>query len=194
MSIYNNFKSFEHILEFPQEDPVFYTVRILRRKKENPEYKSTTQIKVFYVHNLEYYYKIEERVHRYCNEFNARAYIDLRGFRLHKVAPYMMRTVATDLINDNHKALQNAYDRCLERVPKLRKLFIIDVDTKDQDTLLKAIKAPDREDPAAFTVETPNGYHVIRKPFRTDVIKLPEQCEVKKHGLTLLYYNEKNSI
>jgi hypothetical protein len=68
-------------------------------------------------------------------------------------------------------------------------MFIIDIDTKDgavfQNVML-SLKEIGQE--AVTYYDTKNGFHIITNPFNPALLKLPENCELKKDAMMLLAY------
>ena len=74
---------------------------------------------------------------------------------------------------------------------KAERLFLIDIDTKDTSIVTNIINLLcDKNVSIEEDNETPNGYHLITKPFNPQLLKDFDDVEIKKDAL--LYLNSVN--
>jgi len=109
-----------------------------------------------------------------------------------------------DLIEYSHK-IATGHDETLNKIKRLDKewestlqsqgnkddnFFIFDIDTEDESIYADTIEALDEETTIETAIETPNGYHIITKPFNyPDFTPLTENddIEIKTDGLMFLH-------
>jgi len=101
-----------------------------------------------------------------------------------------------DLTEDNecifYKRINDSFCSCLMKPEnKAERLFLIDVDTKDERVPLGWM-TKNREINMFYTYPTPNGSHIITEPFNPSLCDGIPDFEVKKDALMLLNWIEKN--
>ena len=105
----NNFEQIKSLLTFNNPDE-FYFCQIIKRKKDNPECKSTHKIKSYYFNTLESINKAEKEIIDFCNFTNSRAYITLSAKSFKKVSFLLLNRVSEYLLQGDFKSIKNAYD------------------------------------------------------------------------------------
>lgn len=105
---------------------------------------------------------------------------------------------------DYQKHISNGHEATLEKIKRLDRewesklqqdgnkddnLFIIDIDTKNESTYTSMIDTLSKETTIKTAIETPNGYHIITKPFNypsCNPIQSNDDIEIKTDGLLFL--------
>lgn len=201
----NNFDLINNFLRFEEDGSQFYFLQIIRRKKENPDTKSSYVIKSFYIRSNDHLNNLKEEIVLLCKTFNARAYINLNVKSYKKINYQLIKKLADNLTFGSEHGVVSALDSvCGETGSDGDKYWLIDVDTKDYDTLALYIKEiskchsnypiPETNvyDNIVLEVPTLNGYHLITRPFNIKQLE-PFLCtlmpvDIHKNNPTILYY------
>lgn len=190
----NNFNQIFSILS-PLEKGDFFYVSILKRRKDNPDMKGDTKtIKTYYVDYGESLLDIEQSVIRNCKEHNARAYIRLQKRNWFKIALQIISTLSSEIANGTVRNLKDIVNStCGKYSSDKQKFWIIDVDSTNYLDLSSIGSEIDMIglDLTLASFRTVNGYHIITKPFNPQLYK--GKWEIKKEGMTLLYYNKQEN-
>ena len=198
--IVNNFNKLIDLglLEFKEGE--FYFLQILQRRKENPDLHGNSKvIKTYYIDNLEYYQNIQEEVIKLCQFFNARAYIGINRRSYKNVAMYTLKELTDLIINEQYVAVKKAYNTVCGQYTTGDKKWIVDVDVKDEDAVLKTIEAIRNCAPyndIIGIIPTINGYHIITHPFNRKQLEpfmATNPLDIHKNNPTLLYYESKTA-
>ena len=188
----NNVPAIVDLLEFRSTDD-YYEIAIIDRPKDkiDPDNNRTTVLKKYMVSSVESLGNVLPEIRKICDAFNCRAYIYLNT-RSHKATSFEQIQKALTCIKDSYyKGVKNSFN-LTKSTSKARKVFILDYDNEvnamEFDEVVKSI--------SEFTtvygiVNTPNGKHIIMKPFDKRVIKdeLLKKYEIKSDSPTLLYCN-----
>lgn len=189
----DNFDKIKTLLEFKSEDD-FYHLQILRRKKENPDLGSNSEVvKTYYISSLEYLERKKEEIKQLCFVTNARAYINLNKRSYYKTGFSLLEKVSQQMMNKDFKSIRKAYESVCGNQPPEGK-WIIDIDTKNENFVRIVINditncSPNkRENKVIEVLETLNGYHVISNPFNVQEFKLiHSNIDIQKNNPTILY-------
>ena len=196
----NNLDIIKSLLNFEQEGD-FYMLYILKRKKDQPEgekdnHQSVRTIKTYCVESVEYLEKRYDEIIQLCEMFKARAYIHVQKQNHMDVSLEMMMVLAQKIRDGQHNQ-KNLFDSVVGQLKTHEKRWIVDVDSKDENTLLKIIHIinnvkPYKEDPKIIKViPTKNGHHLITERF--DVMEFQKYFlggdvpDIQKKNPTLLY-------
>jgi hypothetical protein len=189
----DNLHIIKELLRFESEDD-FYHLQILKRKKENPELGSNSQvIKTYYIRSVEHLEESMGEIKLLCDYHSARAYINLNVRSFEKSAFQTMKKLSDIIMNRDYKSARRAYESVVGVHSTGRdKSWIVDIDTKDNDIVngikdaIEACEPIDKEKSIAF-ISTKNGYHLITKPFNR--FGLPDLIGIDIHtnNPTILY-------
>jgi len=188
----------------------FYFLQIIKRRKENPDMTSNSSIvKTYYISSVTYLEKKMPEIIMFCEKSNARACISLNRRSFEKIAFHTLRKVTEQICNKDFYNVKNAYDKaCGAYSEESDKKWIIDLDKPlDTTQVLSAINGiilgcqpnPYGETKFITTLPTPNGVHMITKPFNIrefnirfkEMYPLLEIPEIHKNNPTILYFNKK---
>ena len=104
----DNFELIETLLDF--EPNSFYSIMILRRKKENPDLGVNARtINVYYIYSKRDLINLKDRIIYDCLHNNARAYINLNRLDTYLVALHAQQISIKYMIDGNFVAVKNAY-------------------------------------------------------------------------------------
>jgi len=194
----NNLELIKPLLNFEKEGD-FYMLYVFKRKKDQTTDKANHQsvrtIKTYCVESIEYLEKRYEEIMQLCEMFKARAYIHVQKQNHHDVSLNMMVALAEKIRNGQHKQ-QNLFDSVVGQLKTLEKRWIVDIDTKDEEALLKIMKLVNRCRPEGnkiyATIPTKNGYHLITGRFDVMVFNKTMSLQgdvpdIQKKNPTLLY-------
>ncbi len=186
----DNFNQISELLKFESEDD-FYHLQILKRKKENPEIGSNSQvIKTYYVYSLDYLQSIKSEIVNLCEFHNARACINLNARSLERAAFHTLKKVTDIIMNRDWKSVHKAYDSvCGTFCSDREKSWIIDIDEKDMNEVNRISDIICLVEPVGnkniAVIETKNVYHLISKPF--NLSKVDIHHDIHKNNPTILY-------
>lgn len=192
----NNFNQIKNLLKFESDDD-FYSITILKRKKEHRELGSNSyMVKAYYITSLDHLDFYQEEMIYLASFHNARIYINLNRRSFEKLAFHHLKKISDQIMNRDYKSIRKAYDSvCGKFNAGKDKIWMIDVDDKDFNNVLSIAEFVKRLEPISDNeskiktfIETKNGWHIICSPFRMDHFKekYPDII-VGKDDQTILY-------
>ena len=194
----DNLEQIKQLLNFEDKGD-FYMLYIFKRKKDQTTDKANHQsvrtIKTYCIESIEQLDNRYEEIRQLCEMFKARAYIHIQKQNHKDVSLNMMVELAKKIQNGQHNQ-KNLFDSVVGQLKTLEKRWIVDVDTKDENALLKIMKLVNSVRPEGnkiyATIPTKNGYHLITGRF--DVMEFKKYMEpqgdvpdIQKKNPTLLY-------
>lgn len=196
----DNLEQIKQLLNFENEGD-FYYLLILKRKKDQPEgerdnHQSVRTIKSYCINSINYLERRYDEIKQLCEMFKARAYIHVQKQNHKDVSLNMMVALAQRIQDGNHEQ-QNLFDSVVGQLKTYEKKWVVDVDTKDENELLKIMKLVNRVRPEGnkiyATIPTKNGYHLITGRFDTTEFEKYTELQgdvpdIAKKNPTLLYY------
>lgn len=190
----NNFSNIQQHIDLNTNPDAFYFLQIIKRRKDNPDMSKGQQVlKSYYVNNSEYLIKKHLHIKSICIAENARAYINLNKRSYERTAIQMIKYLADSIYNKQYENCKNAFEKVAGRNnADDNKKWILDVDEKSLELVGNIVEHIVSLKPIGsklhFINPTPNGYHIICKPFdpRGLVDSFPE-VEIKKDNPTILY-------
>lgn len=197
----NNFELLRDIFNNMNENDVI-SVMLLKRKKDFTTDKSNHQsarlIRTYSFSNLDYFNEKEKEIIELCEFFKCRAYIDVRKKNNKIIALDMLKQIADQLKNEQYDC-SNVYHSILSSCSSKDKVWIVDLDSKDDElydkiiTKIGEISEYGNNGKVLYKVPTRQGFNILTTPFRMDVfVKWKEEnnidVDVHKHGTALLYY------
>ena len=192
----NNLELIKPLLNFENEGD-FYMLYIFKRKKDQPEgerdnHQSVRTIKTYCVESVEYLENRMEEIIQLCEMFKARGYIHIQKQNHKDVSLNMMVELAQRIQNGQHNQ-KGLFDSVVGKLKTLEKRWIVDIDTKDENTILNIRYAINMCKPEGLkihsSIPTKNGYHLITDRF--DVVEFKKhypEIDIQKKNPTLLYY------
>jgi hypothetical protein len=184
------------LLNFENEGD-FYMLYVLKRKKDQPEnerdnHQSVRTIKTYCISSIEYLEKRYDEIIQLCEMFKARAYIHIQKQNHKDVSLDMMMALAQK-IKDGQFIQNNLFDSVVGQLKTHEKRWIIDLDTTDEDEVVRMTKVINVTRPEGDKVEaiipTKNGYHFITKRFDVEMFRnVYPHIDIQKKNPTLLYY------
>lgn len=197
----DNLDLIKPLLNFSDEGD-FYMLYVFKRKKDQPEderdnHQSVRTIKTYCISSTEYLEKRYDEIKMLCEVFNARAYIHIQK-QNHKDVSLNMMVELAEKIRNGQTNQQNLFDSVVGKIKTQEKRWIVDIDTKDENALMKIMHLinnvkPYKEDPKVIKViPTKSGYHLITERF--DVMEFQKYMklqgdvpDIQKKNPTLLY-------
>ena len=193
--------------EFDQDDDKYYTVEIIKRKKDNPDVHGDQRtVKIYYINTLSQLEDNRDEIITLCLVFNARAYISVNYKSYKKVMLATLSEYANRAMNEDYKKPYSVYQSCSGKyMDSKNKLWLIDVDKEDiensglsKDEIIdKLIDIADKwSNPNkhfSYIIPSCSGVHIITLPFSiSDTIKHigifhTNDDKVKKNAQTILY-------
>jgi hypothetical protein len=198
----DNLELIKPLLNFDNEDD-FYMLYIFKRKKDQPEgerdnHQSVRTIRSYCIKSIEQLEKRYDEIKMLCEVFKARAYIHVQKQNHKDVALDMLVGLAQRIKSGQHQQ-QNLFDSVVGQMKTYEKRWIVDIDTKDEDTILNIRYAINMCKPEGLkihrSIPTKNGVHLITDRF--DVMEFSEQypdIDIQKKNPTLLYYPDSLDI
>ena len=198
----NNIELIKPLLNFENEGD-FYMLYVLKRKKDQPEgerdnHQSVRTLRSYCINSIEQLEKKYDEIQLLCETFKARAYIHVQKQNHRDVSLNMMVALA-QRIQDGNLEQQSLFDSVVGQLKTLEKRWIVDVDMKSEEALLKIMKLINHCRPEGnkiyATIPTKSGYHLITDRF--DVMEFNKIMslqvdvpDIQKKNPTLLYYPE----
>ena len=195
----DNLELIKPLLNFEDEGD-FYMLYIFKRKKDQPEgerdnHQSVRTIRTYCIRSIEQLEKRYDEIKMMCEMFKARAYIHVQKQNHRDVSLNMMVALA-QRIQDGNLEQQSLFDSVVGQLKTLEKRWIVDVDMKDMEVVMKIAKLIYHLRPEGPKVETiiptKNGYHLITSRF--DVMEFNKIMslqgdvpDIVKKNPTLLY-------
>ena len=191
----NNLELIKPLLNFEKEGD-FYMLYVFKRKKDQPEgerdnHQSVRTIKTYCIESIGHLERRYDEIKQLCEMFKARAYIHVQKQNHKDVSFNMMVELAQRLQNGqtNQKGL---FDSVVGQIKTQEKRWIVDVDMKDEEVLLRIMRLVNGCRPEGnkiyATIPTKNGFHLITDRF--DVMEFKKQypeVDIQKKNPTLLY-------
>jgi len=178
----------------------FYMLYVFKRKKDQPEgernnHQSVRTIKTYCIESIEHLERRYDEIKQLCEIFKARAYIHIQKQNHFDVSLNMMVNLAQRIQNGQHNQ-KGLFDSTVGQIKTQEKRWIVDVDVKDENVLLKIMHLINTIRPAGnkiyTTIPTKSGYHLITGRFDvmefTKIMKLQGDIpDIQKKNPTLLY-------
>jgi len=197
----NNIELIKPLLNFTDKGD-FYMLYVFKRKKDQPEgerdnHQSVRTIKTYCIDSIEYLEKRYDEIVQLCEMFKARAYIHIQK-QNHKDVSLEMIAALAQKIRDGQHNQKNLFDSVVGQLKTYEKRWIVDVDSKDQNALLKiqhiinGVRPYSDEQKVIKVIPTKSGYHLITQRF--DVLDFQKYFlggdvpDIQKKNPTLLYY------
>ena len=202
----NNFNQIGKILDIQSfivkdiiKDEECFFLQIIKRRKDNPEMKRDAWfLHYMYIRNSDHLFFLQDEIIQFCNDNNARAYINLNPVSKKKVALGTLELISKNLASDNYN-IDNCYISTMGKTksPKEARLWLIDNDSQKEASPLmiaflehtcRPVSKDYYNQKIISIIPTKNGHHIITKPF--DVLqfrtKYPD-IDIHKNNPTLLY-------
>lgn len=177
----------------------FYMLYVFKRKKDQPEgerdnHQSVRTIKTYCIESIDHLEKRYDEIKQMCEMFKARAYIHVQKQNHYDVSLNMMVELAQRIQNGQHNQ-KGLFDSVVGQIKTQEKRWIVDLDTKDDDEVVRMTKviniARPEGDKVISIIPTKNGYHFITKRFDVMMFKnIYPDVDIQKKNPTLLYYPE----
>jgi hypothetical protein len=196
----DNIDIVKSLLNFEKEGD-FYMLYVFKRKKDQPEserdnHQSVRTIKTYCIESIDHLERRYDEIKQLCEMFKARAYIHVQKQNHFDVSLSMMVDLAQRIQNGQHNQ-KGLFDSVVGQIKTQEKRWIVDIDTKDEESVNRIARLIDNIRPEGSKIEsvipTKNGYHFITKRF--DVIEFNkymslqgEAPEIQKKNPTLLYF------
>ena len=194
----DNLEQIKQLLNFENEGD-FYMLYVFKRKKDQPEgerdnHQSVRTIKTYCVDSIEYLEKRYDEIKQLCEMFKARAYIHVQKQNHKDVSLEMMMSLAERIKNGQH-IQKGLFDSVVGQIKTNEKRWIVDLDTQDEDEVVRMTKVINITRPEGDKVKciipTKNGYHFITDRF--DVSQFSNvypDVDIQKKNPTLLFLPE----
>lgn len=193
MKIVNNFEQIKSMLKYEDEND-FYFVQIIQRKKEHENLcKNNKLIKTYHIASNKLLDKFSSEICILCKEFKARAYIHLARRNKKDLVTDMLVLLAESIRYNQYKHVNRVFNHVCGRSKGKDRTWIVDLDylscgcierVKERVSELQGYTS----DGETHLIETPNGHHLITKPF--NVAKFKQEfpfIKVHKNKPTILY-------
>jgi hypothetical protein len=191
----NNIELIKPLLNFDNEGD-FYMLYIFKRKKDQTTDKANHQsvrtIKTYCIESIEQLESRYDEIIQLCEMFKARGYIHIQKQNHKDVAMNMITEIVTR-IQSGQINQKNVFDSVVGQIKTQEKRWIIDVDDKDTNELVRItevlkITRPEG-DKLETVIPTKSGYHLITKRFDVEMFRnVFPHIDIQKKNPTLLYY------
>jgi hypothetical protein len=197
----DNIDLIKPLLTFDNEGD-FYQLFVFLRKKDQPDgekdnHQSVRTIKSYSVTSHEYLDKRYGEIKMLCEVFKARAYIHIAKQNHRDVGMNMISEIVTR-IQSGQINQKNVFDSVVGQIKTQEKRWIVDIDMKDENALLKIqhivnnVRPYGNEPKVIKVIPTKSGYHLITQRF--DIMEFKKYFlggdvpDIQKKNPTLLYY------
>jgi hypothetical protein len=196
----DNLEIIKPLLNFENEGD-FYMLYVFKRKKDQPEgerdnHQSVRTIKTYCIESIDHLERRYDEIKQLCEMFKARAYIHVQKQNHKDVSLNMMVELAQRIQSGQHNQ-KGLFDSVVGQIKTTEKRWIVDVDMKDEEVLLKIMNLVNGCRPEGnkiyATIPTKNGYHLITGRF--DVMEFNKIMslqgdvpDIQKKNPSLLYY------
>lgn len=197
--VIDNFNLIKPILHFePSHKSIILVYLVSRKKDGNTKVNGSNRvrtIKSYYFQSIEYLEEKINEIRTICSAFNCRAYICIQPKLMKKVL-FTLQRITMDGIEgmmsaDNKIHLTGFLDSAVMKTTALAKYkyWVVDVDQEEKDSIIEQIKQRRHGEGEVIKAVLPTvqGWHIITTPFDSRDFEI-ENGEIKKSGLTLLYY------
>lgn len=191
----DNIEIIKSLLNFEQEGD-FYMLYVFKRKKDQPEgerdnHQSVRTIKTYCIESLAHLEKRYDEIKQICEMFKARAYIHVQK-QNHKDVSLEMMIELANRIKSGAVNQKNLFDSVVGQIKTHEKRWIVDLDTKDEDEVVRMTKIINVTRPEGDKIEaiipTKNGYHFITKRFDVQMFRnIYPDVDIQKKNPTLLF-------
>jgi hypothetical protein len=119
----------------------FYMLYVFKRKKDQPEdekdnHQSVRTIKTYCIESIDHLERRYDEIKQLCEMFKARAYIHVQKQNHFDVSLNMMVELAQRIRNGQHNQ-KGLFDSVVGQIKTQEKRWIVDVDMKDENALMK---------------------------------------------------------
>lgn len=196
----NNIELIKPLLNFTDVGD-FYMLYIFKRKKDQTTDKANHQsvrtIKTYCIESIEQLENRYDEIIQLCEMFKARGYIHIQK-QNHKDVAMNMITEIVSRIQSGQINQKNVFDSVVGQIKTQEKRWIVDIDMKDENALLKIqhiinnVRPYGDEPKVIKVIPTKSGYHLITQRF--DVMEFKKYFlggdvpDIQKKNPTLLYY------
>ena len=153
------------------DDKTFFFCQILKRKKDNNDMGADNKLlKDIYFDSPEKFWDKEQEIKDFCKFFNARAYIYLNRRDTNDIALECLDIAIDRIICNAQRSLRSVYaTACGRKQSDPNKKWVVDIDSTDSKEINFVKSLVDQARPEGnkilFELPTPNGLHLITKPF-----------------------------
>lgn len=187
----NNFNKTREFIEkyaLPLEKGEFYFLQIFKRRKDNPEMKSSERlIDNFYLYNIDDFNRLEERIIDICNINNARACLRLNRRSDRKISTKTLKLLSEGIDTENYNTARNAYVSACGKYNSERKTkWLIDIDNPEElDEISNYVSTLTQ---IYDIFPSKNGYHIITAGFNPNELKkIYPKIDLHKDNMIVLY-------
>lgn len=191
----DNFNLIKPFLKFDKKGD-FYFGQIMQRRKDNPDQKKSDNriLKDFFITSNEKLENKRDEIIGFCRYFNARAYINLNLRNQRDVAFQMLQETGDRMSREEYHKLGSIYATCCgKKRSEQNKKWVVDFDNGEDSGFLGRVKSEIEfncepyGEKILIEIPTPNGVHLITKPFNLTQFKYSGMVEVHKDNPTILF-------
>lgn len=176
MSCIDNLEEIKQFIK-PVDSNDYWFLQIIARRKDNPDLpRSEKYIKDYYLSSIEDLERNIREIKELSKFFNARVYFHPRARSFKRLSLSLISEIA-DRVKDKSyrvhrisRAVSGSKKAWVDREDV--KYWMIDVDTTEISILNRTISIINScdsayENPVVTHIPTPNGFHIVTKPFNT---------------------------
>lgn len=198
----NNFSIIEPLMNFNEDRSTFYFIQLIKRRKDkgNEDMDRGERLVKAYFVDKPLTESLKNEMISIAKITNSRIYMTLSPCVKEKVVKQCAKDFLDRVCNETYNGLHGVlHTACGLSTSCVGKLFLVDVDTKDEDyvkrveTVINGLSPTTDTNKIVLKVPTVNGYHLICKPFnRTEFSFEFYNVGVHIHNPTLVYFNNDN--
>lgn len=161
-----------HPFIIPKEG-CFYSVKLIKRKKDHPEMDTPTSIfKDYHIYTYEDLLKKKDEIVALCNLLGLRAYIKPTPISCERVIKSTLIILAQRIYSNNYAKPYGIVNSAIDVASVSDRIWIVDVDEEyiDKENIIResiknAAEAVEKEACILCKVPTKSGFHLLTKPF-----------------------------
>lgn len=198
--VLDNFNLLEKYMKFLEDKSTFYFIQIIKRRKDAGNEsmpKGERLIKSYFI-DKPLSEELKTEIKTMATVFNARVYLSISPCIKEKVVKLFASKAFSKVLNRDYNNFVGLINSAAgDTITAQEKLFLVDIDTKDNEYIESVEKIINGLSPTSDTnkivlkVPTFNGMHLICKPFHLEKFKNAfPNIDIHKNNATLLYaYN-----
>lgn len=180
MKIFERFERVAPLIDVSKDINEFVIVRILQRRKDNPDLEyPEKQLKVYSFYNWAEYHRQAERIVEICDLNNARAYIRMNTQNALDISLRMQKEIIDNILNGCPRKNEGVWNSITGKGGS-KDWWVIDIDTEHLSYVTeikqelinhyrnRGTTLP--EDLLLINNPTKSGVHLICKPFDTRIL------------------------
>lgn len=193
-AVVDNFDYLADTLVFDNEFD-FYWIQVIKRRKDNPGmHGDYIQYASYCIYSIEQLFSLKEDIVKICKTHNARAVLWVNRRNIQELGLHIASLTLEYIQSKQFKALPRVFEHACGKHRKqgVNKLYIVDLDSKDEQYVNKVINIINECAPQGFYIQgivpTLHGFHIICTGFDLAAFN----CELGSKGMSPIDIHKDN--